>query len=144
MVLHLFSQIFNISKLLCNPFFSLNSTWIDYCLIYLQYSAFSHFTQTYYTQFTLYISNARFSSLPTGLNVLCSTSRCRNWFTCRWSFLKQSSPGNAAVGLIYFRNILPQEELSFLSSFRENSNVVVFPFPFHIFVPLDNLRLIRL
>ena len=42
------------------------------------------------------------------------------------------------MGLVYLRNtILPQEKPSLL-------NVVVFPFPFHIFVPLAKLRLIRL
>ena len=30
------------------------------------------------------------------------------------------------------------------SSFRENNNVVVFPIPFYIFMPLANLWLIRL
>ena len=29
-------------------------------------------------------------------------------------------------------------------SFRENNNVVVFPFPFHIFMPLANLWFFRL
>jgi hypothetical protein len=28
-------------------------------------------------------------------------------------------------------------------NFRENNNVVVFPFPFHIFLPLANLWFIR-
>jgi hypothetical protein len=32
----------------------------------------------------------------------------------------------------------------FISPFRKNNNVVVFPIPFHIFMPLANLWLIRL
>ena len=48
------------------------------------------------------------------------------------------------MGLL-LRYILPQEEPSYISIslFREN-NVVVFPIPFHIFMPLANLWLIRL
>ena len=47
-------------------------------------------------------------------------------------------------GLVYFRNILPQEELSFLFPFSENNNVLIFPFPFQVFMSLVNLWLIRL
>ena len=44
----------------------------------------------------------------------------------------------------HLRNVLRQEESSFLGLFRENNNVVVFPFPFHTFIPLVNLWLTRL
>ena len=41
--------------------------------------------------------------------------------------------------LLVLWNILPLEEPSILSPFRESNNVVVLPFPFNIFIPLANL-----
>ena len=51
------------------------------------------------------------------------------------------------VGIWNLKNLMfsrPLLSLFNISSYlRENNNVVVFPFPFHIFMPLNNSQLIR-
>ena len=51
---------------------------------------------------------------------------------------------SSPLQLRHYNLILPKEKPSFLNPYRENNDVIVFLFPFHIFMPLANLWLIRL
>ena len=52
--------------------------------------------------------------------------------------------GNICISSLSSIDKLPFPSILIFSPFRVNNNVVLFPLPFHVFMPLANLWLIRL
>ena len=98
-------------------------------------------------EFTGNYFGARYEMRPSGIN-LCG--RCQVGWLVGWLVwcllagpdLWKRMPLNCSITMIFTCPLLSWCTIS--SLFRGNNNVVVFPFPFHIFMPLTNMWFIRL
>ena len=68
-----------------------------------------------------------------------------DWYLCcliAGSDVRKRMLLKCSITMVYTCPLLSWGKIS--NTFRENNNAVVFPFDFHIFIPLVNLRFIRL